>query len=147
MFRRLIYLCFLLPCWQFALAGDTSDAAVVSETDISPETEVIIEEEELDAEESAECADAVVAALAEDKTPEELAEMAGLIAKALQEDCQCDQYAVRAMIEIGVPFELAFNSLVETCELEGSEVGELSRSLAPALGGNTGGGPGGGVSP
>ena len=147
MFRRLIYLCLLLPAWQFALAGDTSDAPVVPDTETAPGTEVTTEGNELSDEESQECANDVVAKLAEDKTPEELAKMAGLIAKALKEECQCDQYAVRAMIEIGVPFELAFNSITETCELEGTEVGELSRALAPALGGNTGGGPGGGVSP
>jgi len=147
MFKRLIYFCFLLSCWQFALAGDTSDADVMSELDTTTDTEIITEDDELGDEESAECANDVVAELAEDKTSEELAEMAGLFAKALQEECQCDEYAVRAMIEIGVPFDLAFNTLVETCELEGTEVGDLSRALAPALGGNTGGGPGGGVSP
>ena len=147
MFRRFFYLCLLLTCWQPALAGDTSDPAVVTDPDAAPETEIIAEGNELDDEESQACANDVVARLSEDKTPEELAEMAGLIAKALKEECQCDAYAVRAMIEVGVPFDLAFNSLVDTCELEGAEVGELSRSLAPALGGNTGGGPGGGVSP
>lgn len=147
MFRRLIYICFLLPCWQFALAGDTSDAAVVPEADTTPGTEITTEGNELDDQESQECANDVVAKLAEDKTPEEIAKMGVLLSRALKKECQCDEFAVRAMIEIGVPFDIAFNSLVETCELGGEEVGELSRALAPALGGNTGGGPGGGVSP
>ena len=147
MFKRLIYICYLLTCWQFALAGDTSDTAVVPDPDTAPGTEITTEGNELSDEESLECANGVVARLTEDKTPEEIAKMAVELSKALREECQCDQYAVRAMIEIGVPFDLAFNKLVETCELEGEEVGELSRSLAPALGGNTGGGPGGGVSP
>lgn len=147
MLKRLIYLCFLFFCWQFALAGDTSDATVIPESDKATQNELNTEGNELSDEESLECANDVVAKLAEDKTPEEIAKMGVLISKALKEECQCDQYAVRAMIEIGVPFDLAFDTLVETCGLEGEEVGELSRALAPALGGNTGGGPGGGVSP
>lgn len=150
MFRRFIYICLLLPCWQFVQAGDTGDttgATAVPEAGTTTEEGINTEGNELSDEESLECANTVVARLTEGKTPEEIAKMAAELARALKKECQCDQYAVRSMIEIGVPFDIAFNTLVETCELQGEEVGELSRALAPALGGNTGGGPGGGVSP
>lgn len=155
MFRRFIYICLLLPCWQFVQAGDTTNAP---DTATAPEAAPTTEEgtnaegtnaagNELSDEESLECANGVVARLTDGKTPEEIAKMAVELSKALKKECQCDQFAVRSMIEIGVPFDIAFNTLVQTCELQGEEVGELSRELAPALGGNTGGGPGGGVSP
>jgi hypothetical protein len=147
MFRQLIFVCFLLFWWQTALAGKTSNGDVLPEVVDDPAGEAAL----LDDTESQECAEEVVADLTDEKPPEIVETMAEILAKALKEECQCDAYAVRAMIEVGVPFALAFDSIAQTCELEGTELGDLSRSLAPAFGGNIdggpGGGPGGGVSP
>lgn len=147
MVKKLAYFCFLVLCWQPTMAGTTetetgTDVDVTTEEN-AEETAVLAAEDE----ESLECAIEVIKELTEGKLPEELDAMAGIIASALKEKCKCDANAVNAMIEAGVSFDVAFNSITEKCELEGTEVGELARALSPGVGGTAGGGPGGGVSP
>ena len=143
-------LLYLLP--GLALAGDTTAEGTDTGTD-EPETEIVIGGAEepgetplLTEEESEKCASAVVAEIVEGLAPEEIPPLAKEMATALRDRCQCDAVAVRTMTDAGVPFDVSFNTIAEVCELDGTELGELSRALGPGLG-TTPGGPGGVVSP
>lgn len=147
------FLLFLFPC--LALAGDTATDGADTGTD-EGDTEIVIggaaepagEEAPLLTEaESEACATEVVDEIVVGKTAEEIPPLAREMATALRDRCQCDAVAVRTMTEAGVPFDVSFNTIAEVCELEGTELGELSRALGPGLGGDAPGGPGGEVSP
>lgn len=147
---RYVFLTVLLLLCPWASAGDTSVGETATE---ESETEIVIggaevtaEEPALTEEESAACATAVVAEIVEGKLAEEIPVLAREMAVALRDRCQCDAVAVRTMTEAGVPFDESFNTIAEVCELDGTELGELSRALGPGLGDATRG-PGGEVSP
>lgn len=147
-----LVLLLLFPC--LAMAGDTGTDAPATAGDAA-DTEIVIggaaepssETPLLTEEESEVCASAVVAEIIEGLTVEEIPPLAREMAVALKDRCQCDAVAVRTMTDAGVPFDVSFNTIAEVCELDGTELGELSRALGPGLGGDAPGGPGGEVSP
>jgi len=90
-------------------------------------------------------ATAIVSDMVLDKSPEEILNMVNEIALALSNNNLCGLEAIQAMVDVDIPFEMAFDSIVTTCKLEGPALAALSRSLAPGMTGHGGGG--GEVSP
>lgn len=152
---RLVFFTALYLFCPWASAGDTGVEETGAEETVTEETETEIviggaeatgEEPALTEEESELCANTVVGEIVEGKLAEEIPALARELAIALRDRCQCDAVAVRTMTEAGVPFDESFNTITEVCELDGTELGELSRELEPGLGDATRG-PGGEVSP
>ena len=90
-------------------------------------------------------ATAIVSDMVRDKSPEEILNMVNEIALQLSNNNLCGLEAIQAMVNVDIPFEMAFDSIVTTCKLEGPALAALSRSLAPGMTGHGGGG--GEVSP
>ena len=81
-----------------------------------------------------------------DKTPDEILAMVNEIALALSDQDLCGPEALQAMLDVDIPFDPAFDSIVKVCKLSGPELAALSRSLAPGIPPGQGG-PGPLVSP
>ena len=90
-------------------------------------------------------AKSIVNSMVVDKTSDEVLAMVNEIALALSNEDLCGPEAVDAMLDVYIPFDLAFDSIVQVCKLTGAELAALSRSLAPGMQGS--GGPGLLVSP
>ena len=125
MVKRLIFVSCLLLCLQVSGA----ETALVPE-DLSK-------------------ASAIVSDMVKDKSPDEIIGMANVIALALSKENLCGAEAIQAMVDVGIPFETVYESVINACNLSGPELAALNRSLAPGLSGQggAGGGPGGEVSP
>ena len=93
-------------------------------------------------------AKAIVSDMVKDKTPDEVLNMVNEIALALSKEKLCGIEAIQSMLDVGIPFEMAYASIVKSCNLAGPALAALNRSLAPGASGHGGtGGPGGEVSP
>ena len=90
-------------------------------------------------------ASAIVSDMVKDKTPDEIIAMVNEIALALSKENLCGTEAIQAMVDAGIPFETAYESVIKACNLSGPALAALNRSLAPGL--SSQGGPGGEVSP
>ena len=80
------------------------------------------------------------------KTPDEILAMVDDIALALSNEDLCGPEALQAMLDVDIPFDPAFETIVKVCKLSGPELAALSRSLAPGVSPGQGG-PGPLVSP
>ena len=87
----------------------------------------------------------IVSALVKDKLPEEILAMVNDIAVALSQENLCGVEDIVAMMEVGIPFETAYESVIQTCNIQGTELAALNRAFAPGL--TATGGAGAEVSP
>lgn len=124
MFKQFILSFVLLFSWQFALADIESDLEEIDSDYLDPNL----------------CANETVSGMVEGKTDDEILAMVDKIAQALEKDCLCDEYAVHAMLDVGIPTGLALDSVAKVCDLTGPQLADIARSLAPGMYG--GGGPG-----
>ena len=122
MFKRFILTVWLLLPWQVALTETTELSASMI------------------------LAQNIVADMVADKTPTEVLEIVDQIAIELSNHDLCGVEAVQSMTEKGIPFEMAFDSIIKACDLTGPELSALLRELAPEFY-DVSGGPGPGVSP
>src|SRR3989304_9959653 len=75
-------------------------------------------------------AKAIVSDMVKDKTPEEILNMVNEIALALSINNLCGLEAIQAMLDVDIPFEMAFDSIVTTCKPEGPARAALSLTCA-----------------
>ncbi|MGH8120696.1 MAG: hypothetical protein ACRESK_08790 [Gammaproteobacteria bacterium] len=87
----------------------------------------------------------IVGDMVKDKQPEEVLAMANEIALALNQEGVCGAEGIQVMVEVGIPFESAYDSVIKACNIQGVELAALNRSLAPGL--TAIGGPGPEISP
>ena len=90
-------------------------------------------------------AKSIVADMVQGKSLDEILGMVNDIALALSEDHLCGTEAIQSMVDVGIPFEMTFDAIVKSCNLDAAEIAELNRSLSPGLADV--GGAGGEVSP
>ncbi|MEE9551477.1 MAG: hypothetical protein V3V89_00380 [Gammaproteobacteria bacterium] len=128
MLKQFILSFILLFSWQYALADIESELEVIDSDHRDPKL----------------CAKETVLGMVEGRTDDEILAMVDEIAQALEKDCLCDEYAVHAMLDVGIPTGLALDSVAKACDLTGPQFADIARSLVPGM---YGGGPGGEVSP
>jgi len=136
MLTRLL-LTFLLCMPYIALVADTS---LDTESRIKGENGII--EYDVD---TWVLANEIIQELTEGKTPEGIRAMLDTLTAALNDASLCGTSSIQALTDVGIHFGKALDSLVKACDLIGPQLAELTRSLAPGVGGD--GGPGGSVSP
>ena len=131
MLIRLLFVSCLFICLQVTAADITTDLSTAPEV-LNPE---LLNQ-----------ARTIVGDMVKDKQPEEILAMANEIALALNQESVCGAEGIQAMVEAGIPFESAYQSIIKACNIQGTELAALNRSLSPGLTGQVGG-PGGEVSP
>ena len=136
MMKRLVFISTMCICLQVLAVENTADPGAFPQDNsgiITMVPEILA------------LATAIVSDMVRDKSPEEILNMVNEIALALSTNNLCGLEAIQAMVDVDIPFDMAFDSIVTTCKLEGPALAALSRSLAPGLAGHGGGG--GEVSP
>ena len=87
----------------------------------------------------------IVADMVADKTPDEVFLMIDQIAIELSNHDLCGIESIQAMMERGIPYEMALDAIIKACDLTGPQVSALVRELAPGF--DVSGGLGPGASP
>lgn len=136
MLKRLMFITTMFLGLQVMAAEDTTVPDTLSR---GKATELAIVPEILA------LAKAVVSDLVKDKTLEEILNMVNEIALELSKKNLCGLEAIQSMLDVGISFDMAYDSIVKSCKLEGPALAALNHSLAPGTTGR--GGPGGEVSP
>ena len=126
-----MFICLQVPAADITTAPDALTLERPGEIAISPELLAL--------------AKAIVGDMVKDKTPDEVLNMVKELALALSKEKLCGIEAIQSMLDVGIPFEMAYESIVKSCNLGGPALAALNRSLSPGMGGH--GGPGGEVSP
>ena len=80
----------------------------------------------------------IVGDMVKDKLPEEILAMVNEIALALSQEYLCSMEDIQAMVEVGIPFDTAYESIIKACNIQGTELAALNRSLSPGLTGQGG---------
>jgi len=139
MLKRLMFVFFMCICVPVMAAEDTTVPDALPQ---EKATQLAIVPEILA------LAKAIVSDMVKDMTPEEILNMVNEIALELSKKNFCGLEAIQAMLDVGIPFDMAFDSIVTSCKLEGPALAALNRAFAPGMTGRGGpGGPGGEVSP
>jgi hypothetical protein len=136
MLKRLMFVFFMCLCLQVVAAEDITGPDALPQ---DKATQLAIVPEILA------LAKAIVSDMVKDMTPEEILNIVNEIALELSNKNLCGLEAIQAMLDVGIPFDMAFASIVTSCKLGGPALAALNRSFAPGMTGH--GGPGGEVSP